>query len=523
MKSPKASAFFTDINILWLLGLALLLLHMFTNHQYGFHQDELVVLDNANNLDWGFVEYPPLTPFLARIELTVFGFSLVSARTFAALAHSIVLVLTGLMARELGGRRAAQVLAALAAAIAPIALIQGSLIQYVTFDFLWSVLIAYLVIRLLKSRDTRWWLPIGAVIGLGMMTKYTMVMFVAGLVGGVLLTDARRYSLAPPATTVPEAERSGRAGVRSPWLWGGVAISLLIFLPNLIWQIQHDFISLEFLSSIHERDVQIGRADGYIIEQFLFCSNPFVIPFWVAGLIYYFRTEAGKRYRMIGWMYVLPFLIYLITQGRSYYLAPAYPMLIAAGAVVWQGWIDRLSGQRARFVRGVTWGGIVIGAVISGALALPIAPINSPLWDITSEVHDTFTEQIGWPEMVETVAGIYAELPEGEKARAGILAGENDEAAALNLYGPEYGLPKAISGSDTFWLRGYGDPPPETLIIVGFSREDVASVSEQCDVAGTVTNPFGVENDLRNPPNIFVCRGLRISWPELWERVKRYS
>lgn len=504
MNTSKSNVFSRDTTILWLLGLALFLLHLFTNNQYGFHQDELVVLDNANNLDWGFIEYPPLTPFLARIELTLFGLSLVSARTFAALAHSVVLVLTGLMARELGGRRLTQIVAGLAAAIAPIALIQGSLIQYVTFDFLWSVLIAYLVIRLLKSEDPRWWIPIGLVIGLGMMTKYTMVMFVAGLVGGVLLTDARRY-------------------LRSPWLWGGVALSLLIFLPNLIWQIRHNFISLEFLSSIHARDVEIGRAEGYLIEQFVFCTNPFVIPFWIAGLVYYFRNEAGKRYRLIAWMYVIPFLIYLITQGRSYYLAPAYPMLIAAGAVVWQGWLDRMSTQKARLAQGVTWTVIGIGAVVSGALALPIAPINSPLWDITSEVHDTFTEQIGWPEMIETVAGIYADLPEEEKARAGILAAENDEAAALNLYGPQYGLPKAISGGNTFWLRGYGDPPPETLIIVGYTQEDVNSAFEQCEAAGTITNSYDVENDLRQPPTIFVCRDLRWPWPEFWDKVKSYS
>ena len=167
MKSSQPGRLLTDTNILWLLGLALFLLHMFTNHQYGFHQDEMVVLDNANNLAWGFIEYPPLTPFLARIEITLFGLSLVSVRTFAALAHSIVLVLAGLMARELGGRRAAQIIAALVSAIAPIALIQGGLIQYVTFDFLWSVLIAYLMIRLLKSEDLRWWLAIGAVIGIG--------------------------------------------------------------------------------------------------------------------------------------------------------------------------------------------------------------------------------------------------------------------------------------------------------------------------------------------------------------------
>lgn len=504
MKSSQPSKLLTDTNILWLLGLALFLLHMFTNHQYGFHQDEMVVLDNANNLDWGFIEYPPLTPFLARIELTLFGFSLVSARTFAALAHGIVMVLAGLMARELGGRRMTQIIAALVSAIAPIALIQGSLIQYVTFDFLWSVLIAYFVIRLLKSEDPRWWLAIGAVIGLGMMTKYTMAFYVAGLVGGVLLTDARRY-------------------LWSKWLWGGVALSLLIFLPNLIWQIQHNFISLEFLSSIHARDVEIGRTDDYLIEQFLLCSNPLTILFWMAGLYFYFGTQAGKQYRMIGWMYVIPFLIYLLTQGRSYYQAPAYPMLIAAGAVFWQNWLDKFSVQKARPALGATWAFIFIGALIGGALSLPIAPINSTLWNITREVHDIFTEQIGWQEMIQTVAEIYADLPEDEKAQAGILAGENDEAAALNLYGGEHGLPKAISGSNTFFLRGYGNPPPKILIVVGFSQGAVSALFEQCAVAGTITNAYGVENDLRDPPNIFICHSPRLPWPELWSKLKSYS
>jgi hypothetical protein len=196
--------------------------------------------------------------------------------------------------------------------------------------------------------------------------------------------------------------------------------------------------------------------------------------------------------------------------------------------VAWQGWIDRQrlersSAQKARLAQSLTWAGIGIGALISGALALPIAPINSPLWNITREVHDTFTEQIGWPEMIETVAGIYADLPEQEKLQAGIFTGENDEAAAINLYGPEYGLPKAMSGSDTFWLRGYVDPPPKTFIVVGYSRVDLLSVFEGCEVAGTITNPYGVDNDLRDPPNIFVCRGLRVPLPELWDRVKRFS
>ena len=137
--------------------------------------------------------------------------------------------------------------------------------------------------------------------------------------------------------------------------------------------------------------------------------------------------------------------------------------------------------------------------------------------------HDVFTEQIGWHEMIQTVGKIYAELPETEKAQAGVLAGENDEAAALNLYGGEYGLPKAISASDTFWLRGYGNPPPETLIVVGYSVEDVNLIFEQCKVAGTITNANNVENDLRDPPNIFVCRNPRLPWDELWDKLQRYS
>jgi 4-amino-4-deoxy-L-arabinose transferase-like glycosyltransferase len=504
MKSSKANPLLNDTHILLLLGLALFLLHMFTNHQYGFHQDEMVVLDNAKNLAWGFVEYPPLTPFLARIELTLFGLSLVGTRTFAALAFGIVAVLTGLMARELGGNRQTQIVAAVAASIAPMALILGSQIQYVTFDFLWSVVLAYLVIRLLKSENPRWWLGIGAVIGLGMMTKYTMAFFAAGLVGGVLLTDARRH-------------------LRSPWLWGGVALSILIFLPNLIWQVQHDFVSLEFLSSIHARDVAIGRADDYLLEQFVLCANPFVLPLWIAGLIYYFKGEAGKRYRVVGWMYVIPFLIYLFTQGRSYYLAPAYPMLIAAGAVAWQGWLTKLSAQKSRLMLGTTWSLLLIGTLVGGALSLPIAPINSALWNVTSEVHDIFTEQVGWHEMIETVAGVYESLPEADKATAGILAGENDEAAALNLYGGSYGLPKAISGSNTYFLRGYGNPPPQTLIVIGFTQDAVDSLFAQCEIAGEITNPYGVENDLRDPPNIFLCREPRLPWDELWNRLKRYS
>jgi hypothetical protein len=148
---------------------------------------------------------------------------------------------------------------------------------------------------------------------------------------------------------------------------------------------------------------------------------------------------------------------------------------------------------------------------------LPIAPVNSALWDLTSQVHDNFAEQIGWPELVATVADIYNDLPAGEKPQAGILAGNYGEAGAINLYGPAEGLPEAISGINSYWLRGYGDPPPQILIVLGFSREEAERFFATCDLAGQVTNPYGVENEeTRFHPDIFICRDLRQSWPEFW-------
>jgi 4-amino-4-deoxy-L-arabinose transferase-like glycosyltransferase len=494
-----------DLSLLIVLALGKFLLHLLTNDQYGFHRDELATLDDARFLSWGYVAYPPLTPFLARIQLELFGASLAGFRVLSSLAQSIALVIAGLMARELGGSRRAQVVAAIGAAIAPMSLISGALFQYVSFDYLWWVLIAYFMIRLLKSGDPRWWLAIGAVIGVGMMTKYTIIYLVAGLIVGILFSGYRRY-------------------LKSPWLWGGVAISLLIFLPNLVWQIQHNFVSLEFLFDIHARDIAIGRTEGFLPEQFIVSANLFTIPLWVAGLYFYFLKPEGRAYRPLGWMYVVPFLLFLVTQGRSYYLAPAYPMLIAAGAVAWNGWLQRLSPGRFRLALTSTWIGLILGAAMGIALMLPIAPVGSGWWNVVSEVHDNFAEQIGWVELTESVAGIYSDLPPEERAHAGILTGNYGEAGAINLYGPRYNLPEAISGVNSYWLRGYENPPPETLVVLGFDREAVDRFFRSCELAGHVTNRFGVENEeTRFHPDIFLCRDPRHSWPELWEMLRSFA
>ncbi len=495
----------SDQVILVLLAVGVVVLHLLTNGQYGFHRDELAILDDGRYLDWGYVAYPPITPFIGRVAVTLFGPTLVGVRFFSSVAQAFAVLLAGLMARELGGNRWAQITAALATAIAPLSLSAGALLQYVAFDYLWWVLIAYLMIRLLKSEDPRWWLPIGATIGLGMMTKYTLGYLVLGVVGGVLLTSARRY-------------------LKSRWLWGGVALSILILLPNLIWQAQHNFISLDFLGSIHARDVRIGRTNNFLLDQFITCTNPATIPLWFAGLYFYFKTSTGQRYRLIGWLYAIPLVLFIVTQGRGYYLAPAYPMLLAGGIVWLEQWLASRSAAQSRSIHQTLRQAMAIGGALAAALALPVAPINSVWWNVASDMNGDLKEEIGWPELVQTVADIRAALPAADRARLGVLAGNYGEAGAINLYGPAYNLPTAISGINSYWLRGYGDPPPQTLIVLGLTFTQANQIFETCELAGHITNPFNVKNEeTTDHPDILVCRNLRSTWPEFWKSFKYYG
>lgn len=473
--------------ITWAVAIAaaVLVVHLATSHRYGFHRDELQLVDDARRLDWGYVVYPPLTPAVARAAIEMFGPTPWGIRVPAALVQSLIILLAGLMARDLGGGPEAQMLAAAMTAIAPVAVIQGALLQYVGLDYLWWVLIAWLMIRLVRSGDPRWWVAIGAAIGAGVLTRYTIAFFAAGVVAAVFLTPLRRHLL-------------------SRWLWLGVAVSLLMAMPNLVWQYRHDFVSLEFLSSIHERDVRIGRTSGFLVEQLFVSANVFTIPWWVAGLWFCFR-----RFRFLFWMFVVPLALFLGMDGRGYYMAPAYPMLLAAGAVFFPR-------------KGAGVAAVACGAVFSAAVMLPIAPVNSGLWHFSARLHDNFEEEIGWPELVGTAARVYAQIPPDEKPRAGIFASNYGQAGAINLYGPAYGLPRAISTVNSHWARGFGDPPPETLVVLGATQEEAERYLRRCDVAAKVTNRWGVENE-EYGGEVLVCRGLLVPWPELWKRGRSFG
>ena len=494
-----------DLTVLLVLAALRLLLHLFANAHYGFHRDELAVLDDARQLAWGYVAYPPLTPLLGRIELILFGTSLVGLRFFAALAQCVAMLLAGLIARELGGRRAAQVLAALATACMPFSLLAGSEFMYVTFDFLWWVLLAWLLLRLLNSGDPRWWLALGGVIGLGMLTRYTMLFCVAGLVAGVLATPLRRQ-------------------LAGGWLWAGVALALLLLLPNLLWQLRHDLVYLDFVRHIHARDVRSGRTDGFFIQQLYANASVFTLPLWLGGLGFLMWAKDAARYRTLAWLYLVPLTLFALAQGRGYYMVPAYPMLLAAGAVAGERWLDRQRPRVARGLRLATWTLLALAGISSAAIALPLAPVNSLGWRISRAAHDNFAEQIGWRELVAQVAAIYRALPAPERAHTGILASNYGEAGAIDLYGPALGLPPVISGVNSYWYRGYGDPPPQTLIVLGADPSAIRHAPADCTPAGTVSNRYGVANEeSREHPQIFLCRQLRVPWATFWPRLRSFG
>ncbi len=498
---PAPSTWSSDFAVLAALAAATIVAQLLLGSRFGFHRDELATLDDARHLAWGYVAYPPITPLFGRLSLILFGTSLPGFRFFANVAEAVAVVLTGLMARGLGGRRGAQLVAALAAI--PFCLAGGALMQYVSFDYLCWVLAAYFVVRLLQTEDPRWWLAIGASIGFGMLTKYTMGFFALGIVAGVLLTDTRRH-------------------LTSKWLWIGVGLSVLIFLPNLLWQAQHHFISLDFLKHIHERDVRIGRTKDFLPDQLKITL--LAAPLWIAGLYFYLISQQGQRFRMLGWMYIVPLLLFIVAKGRGYYLAAAYPMLYAAGSVWGEQRLRSLSKVWAGCLRALVRAALIADIVMVGAIVLPPAPVNSPLWKFASQRNGDLLEELGWPELVKTVAQIRDTLPAEDRTHLAVLAGNYGEAGAINLYGPAYGLPPAISGVNSFYERGYGNPPPETLIVLGLSREFLDRTFTSCQVAGHTPNPYAIQNEeTSDHPDIYVCRGLRQPWPDFWKTFRYYG
>jgi len=502
----------SDRAVIAYLALVKLLLHFLTNHRYGYFRDELYYLACGEHLDWGYVDQSPLIALVAWGTRALLGDSLFAVRFFPAVAGALLVFVTGLIVRELGGRRFAIVVACLAVIIAPSYLYLHTILTMNAFEPLFWTLGAYILLLIIKRDNQRLWLLFGLVAGIALMNKHTTLFFGGGVVLGLLLTPERRY-------------------FRSKWLWLGGLVALIVFLPNIIWEIRHDWATVEVLRNA-DKNQNLPISPWEFFKGQIAMTHPLALPVWLAGLYYYFFTGEGKPYRALGWIYVVMFLLFIVLRGKVYYLAPIYPVLLAPGAV----WIESFIAQRRlSWLRPVTVGLLILGGAVTAPLTLPLLPIETYVRyagalgfsGVKTEklkmgkLPQHYADMFGWEEMVATVAQVYHSLPPEERARCAVFARNFGEAGAIDFFGAKYGLPKAIGKHQNYFLWGPRDYTGEILLTVGERLSDVRKVYAEAELATTFKNEYVMPYENNLP--IFICRRPRAPLKEIWPEVKCYS
>jgi hypothetical protein len=502
----------SDIAVLVYLMLFKLLVHLLTSSQYGYHRDEFYYIAASKRLDFGYLDFPPLVPMIAFI-IRLFGNSLFVLHFLPAVSGALVVLLTGLMVREIGGNRFAQVLAAIAVIVAPAYLGTDSLFTADPFDKLFWVLCTYIIILLLKRENPKLWLYLGLVVGIGLMTKSTMFFFVFALFLALLLTPNRRQLM-------------------SKWPWLGGLIAFMIFLPYIIWQIMHGWPTLEFWASYAAGKTYPVSPLEFLLQQIITMQPPTLI-IWIAGLYFYLFSKEGKPYRLLGWMFVILYIVFTVRQAKFYFLSPAYPMLFASGALLIEKFI-RL--RNWNWLKPTYASILIISGFLSAPLALPVLPVKAfinysrPMGGdagIKQERHKTeelpqhFADRFGWENMVATVARVYHRLPPEEQSKAAIFTGNYGEAGAIDLFGGAYELPKAISGHNNYYLWGPGNASGEIVISIGISLENLQRLFDEVAQADIIRCKYCMPYENNLP--VYVCRGIKIPFDQAWPYLKHFD
>jgi hypothetical protein len=508
--------------IIWAIALAKLLFHIYFNNRYGYFRDEFDYIACGDHLAWGYVDQPPLIPFLIHINRAILGDSLRSIRFIPALASSLLVVQTAVIAREFGGRRFALLLSAITAVIAPQYLSNGSLLGTNCLEpNLWMGC-AYFAILAIKRNDPRYWLWFGVIAGIGMEEKYSIAVFGFGIVVGLLLTEQRRVFL-------------------NPWIWLGGLAAFLIFLPNLLWNIHCHWPFVELMRNIRAegRDVVLPLPQ-YLLQQTLLV-HPVTAFIWLRGLFALLFSARLKPYRFLGWCYLTCFTTFFVLHGKNYYLGPVYPMLLAAGAVVIESFLipqEDMHSHRG-WLKPALAAFIVIILLAAGAHAapqvVPILPIDRFITylkslpfkpPVTEHSHarillpQWYADQFGWEEIVAETAQAWNRIPAEDRKDCGIFAQDYGQAGAIDFLGRRYGLPPSLSGHQTWFLWGPRNYSGNCMIVLDDNRETLERLWDHVEYVGqSADNPYALEKQI----DVYICHDARFgSMAELWPKVKRW-
>jgi len=488
------------------------------NH-YGFFRDELYYMACGEHLAWGYIDQPPLIALVAWVARHLFGPSLapslVSVRLFPILAGAAVVFITGLLAREFGGGLLAQFLSATAVLLAPANLAFDSFLSMNAFEPLFWLLCAWIVVRIVKGASPRLWLAFGAIAGIGIENKHSMLVFGFAICAGLLLSG--EYSV-----------------FRSRWIWLAALIALLLFLPNLVWEARHGWPQIEVVRNAQQLKNEPISPIRFLGEQVLFL-HPVALPVWLGGLVWLFASGEGKRFRFLGWAYVLVLAIFIFMHGKTYYPLPFYPMLMAAGGVAFEtvGTFSIASIPIGRPVAAAYPIVLIVAGLVTIPFGVPLLSVDAfirysqaiPLSsnvkterDATVALPQLYADMFGWDNMAATVAGVYHSLPASERAGCAILAGNYGEAGAIDYYGPRLGLPKAISGHNSYFDWGPRGYTGECVIIFGERSAEFSKLFGDVQRVATITNPHAMVVEQNVP--VFLCRKPSAPLSVLWPNFK---
>jgi len=511
--TAKPSFFADGMSVVCLLALGNFLVHLYFNNRYGYFRDEFDYMACGEHLSWGFVDHPPLIPFLIKMSRLVLGDSLRSIRFVPALAVSAAVILVAMIARELGSRGFGVVFAALAFIISPISLSDGSLLTTNCLEPLLWMGCVYFAILAIQRENPRYWLWFGVVAGIGLEEKYSIAVLGFAIVVGLLLTAQRRVF----------AEK---------WIWLGGALAFLVFLPNFLWNMKHHWPFFELMHNIKAdgRDVVLSPLQ-YFAQQVLII-HPILAPIWIIGILALLFAVRWKPLRFLGWCYLVALVAFVVLKGKNYYLGPIYGVYLAAGAVVIERFIEQKKQMwlKPAIVLILLAGGAWIAPVVMPVLPvdqfiaymekLPFKVPRSEHSHMRAVLPQHYADQFGWEEIVAKTAEVYQSIPPTERAGCGIFAQDYGQAGAIDFLGKRYGLPPALSGHQTYFLWGPRGYSGNCLIVLGDRQERLEELFERVEFMGkSADNPYALERELP----VFLCHGAKFgSLPDLWPHLKKW-
>jgi len=481
------------------------LAHVLVGDNYGYFRDELYVLAMSQHPAFGYVDVPPLVPWITLIPRFLTGNALWAIHVISALVCAGTIILTGLMARLLGGTGWVQGLAALGSATSLFLLAIGSVYAYDVFDEFWWTLAATILIVLLRDEHPRRWLAFGLVAGLGLLTKETILFWGFALIVGLLLTPQRRLLF-------------------TRWTLFGGLLAFALVLPFLIWNATSGWASFQYWASYSHNQSTGASPLAFLINQIV-GMNPASVLLWGTGLWYFFSAR-GARYRVFGWAYLILFVLFMAIQGKSYFLAPAYPPLFAGGAVLVGTW-------RVGIRRWVAAYSVVL-AVIGVLLAPAVMPVLPPA--VYAQVYgksssagagdsyglpQNLADRFGWEEQVALIAQVYHSLPMDEQRVACIFTENYGEASALVQFGGRYHLPPPISGHNAFYIWGPQGCTGQVVITINIAPQDAARGFSSVTLAARTSCDACV--DFENHAPILILRQPKAPFAVLWAQVKHYD